>query len=61
MEPLINGLISLSDPYLLLLLLCATIGGVIIGSPPSAFAASYSAWARSRGRIRADPKKMIVS
>ena len=34
MESLINGLISLSDPYLLLLLLCATIGGVIIGALP---------------------------
>lgn len=34
MDALINGLVSLADPYLLLLLLCATIGGVIIGALP---------------------------
>lgn len=34
MDALLNGLISLTDPYLFLLLLCATIGGVIIGALP---------------------------
>ncbi len=34
MDPLINGLISLADPYLLSLLLIATIGGVVIGALP---------------------------
>lgn len=34
MDALFNGLVSLSDPYLLLLLLCATIGGVFIGALP---------------------------
>ncbi len=34
MEALLNGLISLTDPYLLLLLLIATIGGVFIGALP---------------------------
>lgn len=34
MEALINGLIPLTDPYLLLLLLIATIGGVFIGALP---------------------------
>ena len=34
MEPLFNGLVSLADPYLLMLLVIATIGGVIIGALP---------------------------
>ena len=34
MDALVNGLVSLADPYLLMLLVCATIGGVIIGALP---------------------------
>ena len=34
MDALFNGLVSLSDPYLLFLLVCATVGGVIIGALP---------------------------
>jgi len=34
MEPFFNGLIALSDPWLLMLLLLATVGGVIIGALP---------------------------
>ena len=34
MEALLNGLLSLGDPYLLLLLLAATLGGVVIGALP---------------------------
>ena len=34
MDALFYGLVSLSDPYLLFLLVCATVGGVIIGALP---------------------------
>jgi len=34
MDAMISGLVLLADPYLLLLILCATIGGVIIGALP---------------------------
>ncbi|MEP3278713.1 MAG: tripartite tricarboxylate transporter permease [Stappiaceae bacterium] len=34
MDALVNGLVSLGDPYLLLLLLAATLGGVVIGALP---------------------------
>ncbi len=34
MEGLVLGLVALGDPYLLLLLLCATLGGVVIGALP---------------------------
>lgn len=34
MDALLNGLVSLGDPHLLMLLLAATLGGVIIGALP---------------------------
>ena len=34
MDPVLNGLMALGDPYLLALLLAATIGGVVIGALP---------------------------
>jgi len=34
MEAFLNGLVSLADPYLLLLLVAATLGGVVIGALP---------------------------
>ena len=34
MDAFIVGLISLGDPYLLFLLICATLGGVVIGALP---------------------------
>ena len=34
MEALFGGLTALGDPYLLLLLVAATLGGVVIGALP---------------------------
>ena len=34
MDALLNGLFALADPYLLMLLFAATLGGVLVGALP---------------------------